>query len=103
MAFTTARTSMQRAEALRARHEEQIAAVQPRRRPDHLSRKQVAWQRKGVQLASGACWGVFDLAPRLLARRRAQSSLLIQLSKIKIVQGSHPVSTQTFSNASGEG
>ena len=59
----------ERAEALRARHEEQVAEVQRRWRPDHLSREQVARQREGIQLAPGTGWKLFDLAPCLLARQ----------------------------------
>ena len=58
----------ERAEALRARHEEQVAEVQRRWQPDHLSREQVARQREGIQLAPGTGWKLFDLDPRLLAR-----------------------------------
>ena len=38
----------ERAEALCARHEEQVAEVRRRWQPDHLSREQVAWQREGL-------------------------------------------------------
>ena len=58
----------ERAEALRARHQEQVAEVQRRRQPDPLCREQIARQREGIQLAAGAGWRVFDLDPRLLAR-----------------------------------
>ena len=43
----------QRSEALCAGHEEQVAEVQRRWQPDHLSREQVARQREGIQLAAG--------------------------------------------------
>ena len=58
----------ERTEALRARHEEQVAEVQPRRLSDHLSRDEVARQRQGIQLAAGTGREFLDLAPRLLAR-----------------------------------
>ena len=50
----------ERAEPLRAWHQEQVAEVQRRRQPDHLPREQIAGQREGSQLA--ACTGrkVFD-------------------------------------------
>ena len=58
----------ERAEPLRARHQEQDAEVQRRRQPDHLSREPIARQREGIQLATGAGWKFFDLDSRLLAR-----------------------------------
>ena len=59
----------ERAEALRARHQEQVAEVQRRRQPDHLSREPIARQREGIQLAPGTGWRFFDVDPRLLARQ----------------------------------
>ena len=58
----------QRAEALRARHQEQDAADQRRRRADDLPRQKITGQGQGIELVAGTGRELLDLAPYLLAR-----------------------------------
>ena len=64
----------ERAEALRARHQEQVAEVQRRRQPDPLCRKPIARQREGIQLATGAGGRIFRFGSAPIGPTRPSST-----------------------------
>src|SRR5262249_14062572 len=60
----------ERPEALLARDKEQDAHAERRRLAHALRRREVAWQRQGVQLAARARWAFLARHPRLLGEGR---------------------------------